>query len=86
MGYRTKFPQATIPDGWVAVDSSCLSRVRVQGSRTASVVTVTVEFRESGSRYECRSVPHDMVADLLMAPSVGTYWNQQMRSLHWRKV
>ena len=74
-------------NGWVDVSSSCLSRIRVQGGRYAAGVTLTVEFATSGARYQARSVPHEVVADLLTAPSIGIFYNDHLKSNYrWVRV
>ena len=73
-------------NGWIDVQSSCLSRIRVQGGRYASNVTLTVEFH-SGRRYRAHGVPYSLVADLLTAPSIGVFYNRNLKYNHrWVQV
>lgn len=79
-------PPAPVPTGWIEVSSSCLSAVRVVAGQHASAVTLQIEFH-SGKRYEARGVPHEMVADLLTAGSVGGYYNAQLKgAFRWREI
>lgn len=70
-------------DDWIAVDSTCLSAIRVQARPYAANVVLTIQFRDSGRRYSA-SVPHEEVANLLLAPSIGRYYNHHLRdAYHW---
>ena len=63
---------------WIEVESTCLSRIRVRGGQYATSVTLTVEFH-SGRRYTARGVPHSLVSDLLLAGSIGEFYNRNLR-------
>jgi hypothetical protein len=67
-----------VEEGWTEVDSTCLARVRVV-PRGPTVCEFQVEFLESGARWGYSAVPYFMAADFFLAPSKGSYYNDQIK-------